>query len=80
MALIELYRTTGDKQYLELAGYILQGDERADSRSAAPSTCSAAPRSPRAPSWKGMPCAPCMPAAAPPTTTWKPATQPIGRR
>jgi DUF1680 family protein len=28
MALIELYRTTGDKRYLELAGYILQGDER----------------------------------------------------
>jgi DUF1680 family protein len=28
MALIELYRTTGDKRHLELAGYILQGDER----------------------------------------------------
>jgi DUF1680 family protein len=28
LALIELYRTTGNKQYLELAGYILQGDER----------------------------------------------------
>ncbi len=29
MALIELYRTTGDKRQLELAGYILQGDDRA---------------------------------------------------
>lgn len=29
MALIELYRTTGKRQYVELAGYILQGDERA---------------------------------------------------
>ena len=28
LALIELYRTTGDKRYLELAGYILHGDER----------------------------------------------------
>jgi len=28
MALIELYRTTGDKRHLDLAGYILQGDER----------------------------------------------------
>src|SRR5208282_1561449 len=28
MALIELYRTTGEKRYVELAGYILQGDER----------------------------------------------------
>ena len=28
LALIELYRTTGDKRYLELAGYILQGDDR----------------------------------------------------
>ncbi len=28
LALIELYRTTGKKSYLELAGYILHGDER----------------------------------------------------
>jgi uncharacterized protein len=28
MSLIELYRTTGKRQYLELAGYILHGDER----------------------------------------------------
>ena len=28
LALIELYRTTGDKRHLDLAGYILQGDER----------------------------------------------------
>ena len=28
MALIELYRTTGEKKYLELAGYILHGDDR----------------------------------------------------
>ncbi len=28
LALIELYRTTGEKRYLEFAGYILQGDER----------------------------------------------------
>jgi DUF1680 family protein len=28
MSLIELYRTTGNKRYLDLAGYILQGDAR----------------------------------------------------
>jgi hypothetical protein len=28
MSLIELYRTTGKRQYVELAGYILHGDER----------------------------------------------------
>lgn len=28
MALVELYRTTGKRTYLELAGYILHGDER----------------------------------------------------
>jgi uncharacterized protein len=28
MALIELYRTTGDKRHLDLAGYILEGDDR----------------------------------------------------
>ena len=28
MALIELYRITGDKRQLDLAGYILQGDKR----------------------------------------------------
>src|ERR1035437_5478155 len=28
LALVELYRTTREKRYLELAGYILQGDDR----------------------------------------------------
>jgi len=28
LALIELYRTTGDKRHLDLAGYILNGDDR----------------------------------------------------
>jgi len=28
LALIELYRTTGDRRHLELAGYILHGDDR----------------------------------------------------
>jgi uncharacterized protein len=28
LALIELYRTTGDQRHLELAGYMLQGDDR----------------------------------------------------
>jgi len=28
LALIELYRTTGEKKYLTLAGYVLQGDDR----------------------------------------------------
>jgi len=28
MSLVELYRTTGDKRHLDLAGYILQGDKR----------------------------------------------------
>jgi DUF1680 family protein len=32
MALIELYRTTGERKYVELAGYILQGDARANLR------------------------------------------------
>jgi uncharacterized protein len=30
MGLIELYRVTGDKRQLDLAGYILQGDKRAE--------------------------------------------------
>ncbi|MGA7502903.1 MAG: beta-L-arabinofuranosidase domain-containing protein [Candidatus Sulfotelmatobacter sp.] len=29
MSLVELYRTTGKRQYVDLAGYILHGDERA---------------------------------------------------
>jgi len=32
MALIELYRTTGERRYLELAGYLLGGDERLQRR------------------------------------------------
>lgn len=32
MALIELYRTTGERKYVDLAGYILQGDPRANLR------------------------------------------------
>ena len=32
MALVELYRTTGERKYLELAGYILGGDERLQRR------------------------------------------------
>jgi DUF1680 family protein len=28
MALVELYRTTGEKRYLDFAGYVLRGDER----------------------------------------------------
>jgi len=28
MALVELYRTTGEKRYLDFAGYVLQGDNR----------------------------------------------------
>ncbi len=32
MALIELYRTTGERKYVELAGYILEGDPRAELR------------------------------------------------
>jgi uncharacterized protein len=28
LALVELYRTEGDKRHLELAGYVLQGDDR----------------------------------------------------
>jgi len=28
MALVELYRTTGEKRYLDFAGYVLQGDDR----------------------------------------------------
>src|SRR5437867_402599 len=30
MALVELYRTTGERRYLELAGYLLNGDKRLD--------------------------------------------------
>ncbi|WP_263351221.1 glycoside hydrolase family 127 protein [Acidicapsa acidisoli] len=32
MSLIELYRTTGNRRYLELAGYILHGDDRLNLR------------------------------------------------
>jgi hypothetical protein len=32
MSLIELYRTTGNRKYLDLAGYILQGDSRLELR------------------------------------------------
>ncbi len=32
MALVELYRTTGEKRYLNLAGYLLGGDKRLDRR------------------------------------------------
>jgi uncharacterized protein len=32
MSLIELYRTTGDHRYLDLAGYILHGDSRIERR------------------------------------------------
>jgi len=32
MSLIELYRTTGNRRYLDLAGYILHGDSRLDLR------------------------------------------------
>lgn len=28
MALVELYRTTGERRYLDFAGYVLQGDDR----------------------------------------------------
>src|SRR6202034_4478683 len=35
MALIELYRTTGERKYLELAGYILHGDPRIVARPSA---------------------------------------------
>ena len=80
MALIELYRMTGDKRHLDLAGYILQGDERRISRSAERSTCLAEHRSPRARSWKDTRCARCMHAAERPTTTWRLATMLIGRR
>src|SRR5258707_4472432 len=30
LALVELYRLTGDKRHLELAGYLLAGDPRID--------------------------------------------------
>ena len=77
MALVELYRTTGDRTYLDFAGYLL---ERRGTRAPAPdrttrcSTCSAASRSPRARSSKVTRCAPCTLRAGPPITTWRPAT------
>ncbi len=73
MGLIELYRITGDKRQLDLAGYILQGDTRISCRSAGRFTCSAERRLLRGPRCKGTRCAPCTPAAAPPTITWRPA-------
>ncbi len=81
MSLIELYRTTGKRQYVDLAGYILHGDERA----------SIQPRRDRlhvlrnsvhhpAPSSKATRCAPCTHAAAQLTTTLRPEIRLIGRR
>ncbi len=71
MALIELYRITGDKRQLNLAGYILHGDERIEFRKDEPSTCSAALPLPREPRWKGTQSGPCMPVAGRPTITWR---------
>ena len=42
MALVELYRTTGKRAYVDLAGYILHGDERIPLRPQQILTCSAA--------------------------------------
>ena len=80
MSLIELYRTTGNKRYLDLAGYILQGDPGFPSQNVKSFICSVGFRSPPAPSSKVTRCGPCMPAAARPTITLRPVTLPIGRR
>ena len=78
LALVELYRTTGEKKYLTLAGYISPGRRSHEvSRSALTSIISAEFRSLRARTSKVTPSAPCTPVAVPPTTTWKPATNRI---
>ena len=80
MALVELYRTTGDRS-ISISPAIFSTATRAFPcvRSRSP-TCSAACRSPRARNSKATPFAPCMLDAEPPITTWKPATTPTGRR
>ena len=74
MALIELYRITGDKRQLDLAGYILQGDD-ADRPAGAPNHLHVQRNSVHCdePSLKDTRCEPCTPVAAPPTITWRPA-------
>jgi uncharacterized protein len=74
MALIELSRTTGERKYVELAGYILQGDPRADLRPqqivymncGVPFTTKTC---------RGTRCGRCMRTAARRTTTSRPATR-----
>ena len=75
MSLIELYRTTGNKQYVDLAGYILHGDDRIQFEPSRSFTCIVAFRSLRGQSSKGTRCARCMRAAARRIITSKPAIE-----
>ena len=80
MALVELYRTTGDKRHLELAGYLLHGDDRIQfPASAYVYHFCGIPFTTRT-HLEGTRCGRCTPAAGRRTTTWKRATRLIGKR
>ena len=80
MALVELYRTTGKRAYVDLAGYILHGDERIPLRPQQITYMFCGIPFTSRTIWKATPSAPCTPAAAPRTITLKPAIPPTGRR
>jgi hypothetical protein len=80
MSLIELYRTTGKRQYVELADTSCMETNAPNFNRALLSICSAAFHLPRAPSWRGTRFVPCTRAAARPTITSRPAIRHIGRR
>jgi hypothetical protein len=67
MALIELSRTTGDRKYVDLAGYILHGDERVPLRPSQIVYMYCGIPSLRGPSLKVMQSARCTPAMPGPT-------------
>jgi Beta-L-arabinofuranosidase, GH127 catalytic domain len=82
MALVELYRTTGDRKYLDFAGYLLSGVERERlhlTDGQVQYMFSGCPLR-RAGNSRGTLCAPCTRLPAPPTITPRPVMQPTGAR
>ncbi len=79
MSLIELYRTTGNRRYLDWPATSCGVTTASRSPPTRSSTCSAVFLSPHAPSLRAMRCAQCTPAAALPTTILRPETRLIGK-
>src|SRR5262249_34517317 len=81
LALVELYRTTADRRYLDLAGYFLNGDPR-NLPNVRPADLvylfTVEPFTERE-SWRATPCGPCTRFPARRTITSKPAIRNIGR-